>query len=148
MKELSVEIKIIGLIHSPFKTRNDAPRQGNKKISKIEIFDDYAEGLNDIDGFSHLNVFYWLHESKGFTLMVNTPWDSVPHGLFTTRSPHRPNPIGFAVASLVKREDNVLFVEGLDAIDNTPVIDIKPYIKDIDMKKDSKDGWISKKEFK
>lgn len=141
---MSVDLKIIGVVHSPYKTTADAPFQGNDKISKIEISKEYEGGLRDIEGFTHLHVFYWLHKSKGFSLLVTTPWDTISHGLFTTRSPHRPNPIGHAVVELVEQKDNILSVIGLDAIEGTPVIDIKPYIKKLDVKTDAISGWIEK----
>ena len=141
---MSVDLKIIGVVHSPYKTTADAPFQGNDKISKIEISKEYEGGLKDIDGFTHLHVLYWLHKSKGFSLIVTTPWDTMSHGLFTTRSPHRPNPIGHAVVELVEQKDNILSVRGLDAIEGTPVMDIKPYIKKLDVKTDAISGWIEK----
>ena len=144
MTQMSVDLKIIGVVHSPYKTTADAPFQGNDKISKIEISKEYEGGLKDIEGFTHLHVFYWLHKSKGFSLIVTTPWDAISHGLFTTRSPHRPNPIGHAVVELVEQKDNILSVRGLDAIEGTPVIDIKPYVKKLDAKTDAVSGWIEK----
>ena len=141
---MSVDLKIIGVVHSPYKTTADSPFQGNDKISKIEISKKYEGGLKDIEGFTHLHVLYWLHKSKGFSLLVTTPWDTISHGLFTTRSPHRPNPIGHAVVELVEQKDNILSVRGLDAIDGTPVMDIKPYIKKLDVKTDVISGWIEK----
>ena len=144
MTQMSVDLKIIGVVHSPYKTTADAPFQGNDKISKIEISKEYEGGLKDIEGFTHLHVFYWLHKSKGFSLLVITPWDTMSHGLFTTRSPHRPNPIGHAVVELVEQKDNILSVRGLDAIEGTPVMDIKPYIKKLDVKTDAVSGWIEK----
>ena len=144
MTQISVDLKIIGVVHSPYKTTADAPFQGNDKISKIEISKEYEGGLKDIEGFTHLHVFYWLHKSKGFSLLVTTPWDTTSHGLFTTRSPHRPNPIGHAVVELVEQKDNILSVRGLDAIEGTPVMDIKPYIKKLDVKTDAISGWIEK----
>ncbi len=144
MTQMSVDLKIIGVVHSPYKTTADAPFQGNDKISKIEISKEYEGGLKDIEGFTHLHVFYWLHKSKGFSLLVITPWDTMSHGLFTTRSPHRPNPIGHAVVELVEQKDNILSVRGLDAIEGTPVMDIKPYIKKLDVKTDAISGWIEK----
>ena len=140
-----MEPKPIGVIHSPFKTRAEAPRQGRDEILRIEIHREYEDGLKDVEGFSHLHVFYWLHESKGYSLSVNTPWDTQPHGVFSTRSPNRPNPIGYSVVELIERKGNVLTVRGLDAIDGTPVIDIKPYVKRIDAKPDSNSGWLENK---
>ncbi len=136
-------LKNIGVIHSPYKTLDEAPFQG-EGISKIEISQNYVRGLKDIETFSHLHVFYWMDKSTGFSLSVNTPWDSKPHGLFSTRTPNRPNPIGYSVVRLVRREKNVLVVEGLDAVEGTNVIDIKPYVPKIDCK-DANSGWLNGK---
>jgi len=139
-----VDLKIIGIVHSSYKTTTNAQRQGNNKMSEIEIYEEYQQGLKDLGDFTHIHVLYWLHESKGFSLMVNTPWDTSPHGLFTTRSPHRPNPIGHAIVELFKQKGNILSVKGLDAKEGTPVIDIKPYVKKLDAKIDAISGWIEK----
>ena len=144
MKEITSYLKVIGNVQSKYKNTYDAPRQGNDEISKIEIYKDYCEGLKDIDGFSHLHIIYWLHKSEGFSTLVKTPWDDDLHGIFTTRTPHRPNPIGHSIVDLVKRKENILTVKRLDAIDGTPVIDIKPYIKSLDIKENVKTGWMEK----
>ncbi len=144
-KQLSTVLQVIGIIHSAYKTTDDAPSQGSTKehISEIEIFPEYHQGLQDIKGFSHLHIFYWLHQSNRYTLLVRTPWDTTPHGLFTTRSPHRPNPLGYAAVTLIKRTNTILKVAGLDAIEGTPVIDIKPYINTIDNKQATREGWTA-----
>jgi len=144
LNHISVNLNIIGVVHSPYKTTAEAPFQGGDEIVEIEIRKAYEEGLQDIDGFSHLHVFYWFHKSEGYSLLVHTPWDTIPHGIFTTRTPHRPNPLGYAVVELVERKNNILRVKGLDAIDGTPVIDIKPYVKTLDGKPDAVSGWIDK----
>jgi tRNA-Thr(GGU) m(6)t(6)A37 methyltransferase TsaA len=141
------ELKFIGIIHSRYKRLSDAPRQGGNEVCNIEIFKKYEEGLIDIEGFSHLHVFYWLHKAHGFTLSVNTPWDDKSHGLFATRSPHRINPIAYAAVELLERKQNILKVKGLDAIEGTPVLDIKPYIHIIDAKPEARTGWLLKKDF-
>ena len=144
MEDISINLKIIGIVHSKYITTKDAPFQGEDEISKIEINKKYLEGLKDIEGFTHLHVYYWLHKSKDFFLSVKTPWDEVLHGVFTTRSPHRPNPIGHSVVEMVGRKNNILIVKRLDAIEGTPVIDIKPYIPRLDLKQNTKSGWIEK----
>ena len=143
----SLELKPIGVIHSPYKNRGEAPYQGYKsqEISQIEIFREFEEGLKDIEGFSHIIVIYWFHKSQGYHLLVKTPWDESLHGLFTTRSPHRPCPLGLTVVELVAREKNILRVKGLDAIDGTPLLDIKPYIPSIDERAVVKPGWLEDK---
>lgn len=144
MKKISINLKVIGIVHSKYKTTCDAPRQGNDEISKIEVHKEYVEGLTDIDGFSHLHILYWLHKSQGFSNLVKTPWDDDLHGIFTTRTPHRPNPIGHSIVELVEIKENILTVKRLDAIEGTPVIDIKPYIKRLDLKENAVNGWIEK----
>ncbi len=143
----SLELKPIGIIHSPYKDRDVAPYQGyrSKKLSRIEVFGEFEEGLQDIEGFSHIIVIYWFHKSQGYHLLVKTPWDDIPHGLFTTRSPNRPSPLGLTVVELVAREKNILNVLGLDAIDGTPLLDIKPYIRPIDERSVVRPGWLEGK---
>ena len=144
MKQIPVNLRIIGVVHSPYKTATDAPHQGKDEISWIEIYREYEQGFKDIEGFTHIHVFYWLHKSEGYSLLVRTPWDDISHGLFTTRSPHRPNPIGHAVVELVEWKNNILKIKGLDAIEGTPVIDIKPYTKRLDVKNHAVSGWMGK----
>jgi tRNA-Thr(GGU) m(6)t(6)A37 methyltransferase TsaA len=139
-----MKVKFIGVVRSPYRSRSSAPCQGGG-ISEIEVLKGYEEGLKDIESFSHLHVIYWLHESIGFTLSVKTPWDSEEHGLFATRSPHRPNPIGYSVVEVVERKGNVIRVRGLDAIEGTKIIDIKPYIPRLDLKNDANSGWTKGK---
>jgi tRNA-Thr(GGU) m(6)t(6)A37 methyltransferase TsaA len=143
-KRHSLELKPIGIIHSPYKNTGAAPYQGYKseEISQIEVFREFEEGLKDIEGFSHIIVIYWFHKSQGYHLLVKTPWDDSLHGLFTTRSPHRPCPLGLTVVELVAREKNIVRVKGLDAIDDTPLLDIKPYIPSIDERSHVKLGWL------
>ena len=138
-----MNMKTLGVVHSVYKNRVQAPRQGGT-IAEIEVSEKYEEGLKDMETFSHLHVFYWLHQSKGFTLSVKTHWDSKPHGLFATRSPDRPNPLGYSVVRLVERKGNILKVEGLDAIEGTKIIDIKPYIPRIDLKHKANSGWLER----
>ncbi|MGP3667200.1 MAG: tRNA (N6-threonylcarbamoyladenosine(37)-N6)-methyltransferase TrmO [Candidatus Bathyarchaeota archaeon] len=136
--------KPIGVIRSPFKSKSEAPRQGifSDKICDVEIFREYEEGLKDVESFSHLIIIYLFHESKGYTLTVVTPWDPQPHGVFATRSPNRPNPIGFSVVELVEKKGNILRVKRLDAIDGTPVLDVKPYLPMFDQAENVKSGWL------
>ncbi|TFF86102.1 MAG: tRNA (N6-threonylcarbamoyladenosine(37)-N6)-methyltransferase TrmO [Promethearchaeota archaeon] len=142
-----MELKPIGTISSPYKRRSQAPFQGiaNENESVIEIFDEFVPGLKNIEHYSHLYVLYYAHESKGYHLQTTTPWDTNLHGLFTTRSPYRPNPILVCVVELTKVDRNKLTVKYLDAIDGSPVIDIKPYFTFLDVKNNVKDGLIGKK---
>ncbi|KPK69586.1 hypothetical protein AMJ87_10260 [candidate division WOR_3 bacterium SM23_60] len=124
-----VTVKPIGVIHSPFKSKDeDIHPQVNESVGEIEIYREYAEGLSDIEGCSHIIVIFWLHKSK-FTALKVRPYHHPEklRGVFATRSPNRPNPLGMTVVELVKRQKNVLTVRGIDMIDGTPVLDIKPY---------------------
>jgi tRNA-Thr(GGU) m(6)t(6)A37 methyltransferase TsaA len=146
-EQRSLELKPIGIIHSPFKNMGKAPYQGYKseEISQIEVFKEFEQGLKDIEGFSHIVVIYWFSKSQGYHLLVKTPWDDSLHGLFTTRSPHRPCPLGLTVAKLVARENNILKVKGLDAIDGSPLLDIKPYVPSVDERSVVRLGWLEGK---
>ena len=146
-KEHGLELSPIGIIHSPYKDSGEAPYQGyrSKRISRIEVFKEFEEGLQDIEGFSHIIVIYWFHKSKGYHLLVRTPWDDIPHGLFTTRSPRRPCPLALTVVQLVARVGNIVTVRELDAIDGSPLLDIKPYIPAVDEKSVVKPGWLEGK---
>ena len=143
----NLRLKSIGIIHSPYKDAGSTPYQGYKseEIFQIEVFKEFEEGLKDIEGFSHIIVIYWFHESQGYCLLVKTPWDDNIHGLFTTRSPHRPCSLGLTVVELLNRKKNVLIVKGLDAIEGTPLLDIKPYIPGVDERSVTKLGWLEGK---
>ena len=143
----ALELKPIGIIHSPYKSRGEAPRQGygHEEICQVEVFKEFEEGLKDIERFSHIILIYWFHRSRGYSLTVTPSWDTKPHGLFTTRSPNRPCPLGLSVVELVAREKNILKAKGLDAIDGTPLLDIKPYFPSIDEKANVKVGWLEDK---
>ena len=146
-KKASLELEPIGIIHSPYKDSVEPPYQGyrSEEISQIEVFKEFEQGLKDIEGFSHIIVIFWFHKSQGYHLLVRTPWDEVLHGLFATRSPHRPCPLGLTVAELISRRNNVLEVKGLDAIDGTPLLDIKPYIPETDERSTIRLGWLRDK---
>jgi tRNA-Thr(GGU) m(6)t(6)A37 methyltransferase TsaA len=146
-KAHALELKPIGIIHSPYKNRTSPPYQGHRseRVSLIEVFEEFEEGLQDIEGFSHIIVIYWFHRCQGYHLLVKTPWDDIPHGLFSTRSPHRPSPVGLTVVKLVARRKNILKVKGLDAIDGTPLLDIKPYVPAVDRRSTAKTGWLTGK---
>lgn len=112
------------------------------EISEIEVFSEYEQGLKDIETATHLIVLYWCHLAERDILEVDTPWDNKPHGVFATRSPNRPNPLAFCAVELLERKGCVLFVRGLDALDGTPLIDIKPYNPRNDSIPDAKLGWL------
>ncbi|MDA3953514.1 MAG: tRNA (N6-threonylcarbamoyladenosine(37)-N6)-methyltransferase TrmO [Bacteroidales bacterium] len=138
----------IGIINSPFKTKEDMPIQptGDKGINgEIKIYSEFSEGLVDLEGFSHIILIYHLHLSTGSSLKVIPFMDNNSHGIFSTRSPKRPNPIGLSVVKLNKIEKNILFIENIDILDGTPLLDIKPFIPDVDCPNVDKLGWLEGK---
>lgn len=139
------ELKPIGVIHSPFKVLDGMPIQpaGAAGVKgSVEVFGEYRAGLKDLDGFSHIILLYHLHRSKGFSLHVVPFMDSEPRGLFATRAPKRPNPIGLSVVQLDKIEDGVLHIQNVDILDGTPLLDIKPYVPEFDAQGKVRTGWL------
>ena len=137
----------IGIAHSPFRFPEGTPIQATavKDIqARIEIFPEYSKGLQDLEEFSHIIVLYHLHIAKFKSLHVIPFLDTEVHGVFATRSPGRPNPIGFSVVELEKIENDILFVKGIDILDGSPVLDIKPYVPQFDVFETTKNGWIEK----
>ncbi|MBN2549193.1 MAG: tRNA (N6-threonylcarbamoyladenosine(37)-N6)-methyltransferase TrmO [Anaerolineales bacterium] len=124
----------IGVIHSPYKERVDAPRQGRlcENELTLEVFPQFTDGLKGIKRASHLIILYWGDRAKRYTLQSPTPFSKIPVGVFASRSPNRPNPIAFYVANLVRHEGNLLIVRGVDALDGSPLLDIKAYSPALD----------------
>jgi tRNA-Thr(GGU) m(6)t(6)A37 methyltransferase TsaA len=139
-----MKIKPIGIIHSPFKSKQETPIQPfrSKAVGEIEVFKEYERGLDDIEGFSHLILIYKFHRSRGFSLKVKPFLDDRLRGLFATRAPRRPNQIGLSVVKLIRRRGNILFVNGIDVIDGTPLLDIKPYVPDFNSGEEVRTCWI------
>ncbi len=138
MGSMNFTIRPIGHVRSPYKEQKDAPRQGrfSDTVSEIVIEERYCSGLRDVEKKSHLIVLSWFDRADRTALLATPPHDPVEHGVFATRSPNRPNPVAFSVVDLIERDGNILRVRGLDALDGTPVVDIKPYSPDIDCVKD------------
>ncbi|MCD4791705.1 MAG: tRNA (N6-threonylcarbamoyladenosine(37)-N6)-methyltransferase TrmO [Bacteroidales bacterium] len=145
MKE--IKYKPIGIIHSPNKEPKGSPIQpvsaGNIN-GTVELFSEYAEGLKDLEGFSHIFLIYHFHLSKEAALLVKPFMDNKVRGVFAMRGPGRPNPIGISVVQLVRIEDNILHIRDVDVIDKTPLLDIKPYIPEFDIRKADKIGWLER----
>lgn len=146
-----VVYKPIGVIHSPFKMPQDVPIQSvaaEGVKGHVEVTKEYMEGLKDVDGFSHLILIYHFHLAQDYSLLVRPFLDERLHGVFSTRAPSRPNPIGVSVVRLVKMEKNVLDIQDVDIIDGTPLLDIKPFVPDFDQRKAKRIGWLSKNIYK
>lgn len=133
----------IGIIHSPFVEKEQTPIQASRSqaIGFVEVFPEFKDGLKDVEGLSHIYLLYVFHASSGYTLQVKPFLDNQEHGIFTTRFPKRPNPIGLSIVHLISRQDNKLTVEGVDMLDGTPLLDIKPYIPDFDLRTEVRTGW-------
>jgi tRNA-Thr(GGU) m(6)t(6)A37 methyltransferase TsaA len=108
---------------------------------KAEILPEYEEGLRDLEEFSHVIIIYYFHRAKEPRLTVKPFLEDVPHGVFATRSPRRPNPIGFSLVRLVRREGHILFLDDVDMLDGTPILDIKPFVPRFDFREDARSGW-------
>jgi len=144
---MKIEFTPIGTIHSPFTTPEDMPIQpaGAEGIQgTVELFKEFRPGLADLGGFSHIILLYCFHRSRGFRLKVVPFLDSVERGLFATRAPGRPNPIGLSVVRLDSIESGVLHIRNIDVLDNTPLLDIKPYVPEFDVRKNVRTGWLEK----
>ena len=145
MKE--IQFTPIGMIHSPFKEPKGTPIQSiaAKGIEgTVEIFQEFAGGLKDIDGFSHIMLICHFHLSKEPSLKVKPFLDDQKRGIFSTRAPNRPNPIGISIVQLINVEGNILRVKDLDIVDGTPLLDIKPYIPEFDIRETASIGWLEK----
>jgi tRNA-Thr(GGU) m(6)t(6)A37 methyltransferase TsaA len=140
-----IEYRPIGIIHTPFKEVKGTPIQpaGAKDIEGVvEVFPQFADGLIDIEGFSHIILIYHFHLVGTSRLKAKPYMDEKDHGVFAMRGPSRPNPIGFSVVHLIKVEGNKLHVRDVDIIDGTPLLDIKPYVPEFDVKAVQKIGWL------
>ena len=140
----------IGTIRSPYTDTKDIPKGlGVKHDAEgaLELRAEFEPGLQDVEGFSHLFVIWAFDRSEGFSLVVTPPSDNRPHGLFATRSPRRPNPIGLTVVELLGREGPLLRVRGIDMLDGTPILDIKPYLSSVPPER-LRRGWLAEAEAK
>ena len=144
---MKIEFTPIGTIHSPFTAPEDMPIQpaGAEGVQgTVEVFEEFRPGLADLDGFSHIILLYCFHRSRGFRLKVVPFLDSVERGLFATRAPGRPNPIGLSVVRLDTIQGGVLHISNIDVLDNTPLLDIKPYVPEFDVRENVRTGWLEK----
>jgi tRNA (adenine37-N6)-methyltransferase len=135
----------IGVIHSPHARAEETPIQlvfAEGVVGRAEILPEYAEGLQDLEGFSHIWLIYWFHQAGSPRLIVRPFLQDVEHGVFATRFPARPNPIGLSLVRLVRREGCILHLEDVDVLDGTPLLDVKPYVPQFDYRTDARTGWL------
>jgi tRNA-Thr(GGU) m(6)t(6)A37 methyltransferase TsaA len=145
---MTISFRPIGFVQSPYKTTKEIPKGFGVKHEAegvLQIEQEFEAGLTDIEGFSHLFVIWNFDRSEGFELLGTPPIDDRPHGVFATRSPRRPNPIGLTVVELLRREGCNLHVRGVDMLDGTPILDIKPYLSSIPAEQ-LRRGWLAESE--
>ena len=145
MQTKQINIKPIGIIHTPFNDIEGMPIQplAAKGVKGyIELFPEYLEGLTDLAEFSHITLLYHLHKINGYNLMVKPFMDNKEHGIFATKSPKRPNAIGLSTVKLLGIENNVIHIEMVDMLNGTPLIDIKPFFSKFDNRTNTKSGWL------
>jgi tRNA-Thr(GGU) m(6)t(6)A37 methyltransferase TsaA len=140
-------MKSIGVIHSPFTDKKQTPIQPTRSqaMGQVEVFPEFTDGLQDLEEFSHIILLYVFHVSSGYALQVKPFLDDQLRGLFATRYPARPNPIGLSVVRLRARQENILEIEGVDVLDGTPLLDIKPHVPDFDVRSNVRTGWYERR---
>jgi tRNA-Thr(GGU) m(6)t(6)A37 methyltransferase TsaA len=144
---MDILLKPIGLIHTPFTAPLGTPIQSSRSeiAGWVEVFPEFEEGLQDIEAFSHLYLIYNLHQAGQVDLLVEPFLDDQKHGVFATRHPFRPNHIGISIVQLVSRKGNRLDFSGADMFDQTPLLDIKPYVPDFDQRASVRAGWYERR---
>ncbi len=142
-----IELTPIGTIHTPYTESKDMPIQGRFKDDVegwLELKEEYAPGLKDLDGFSHAILIYYFHRSEREELQGRPFLEETTRGIFAIRSPHRPNHLGFSVVRLQRIEGNRVYFTEVDMLDGTPLLDIKPYVEHFDRRVNVKSGWLDK----
>jgi len=145
---LKIFFKPIGSIHTPFDEPKGTPIQGALRQDmkgEIHLFPEFQEGLQDVDKFSHLILIYYFDKVQGFSLRATPYLDNTPRGIFSIRGPRRPNPLGLTVVRNLGIRENIIKIAGVDMVDGTPLLDIKPYFSDIDSHPDATSGWMKDK---
>jgi tRNA-Thr(GGU) m(6)t(6)A37 methyltransferase TsaA len=146
--EQNFTFRAIGLLRTPFQAKEGVPIQGvfdPEATGRAELFKEYEPGLQDIEGFSHLILIYVFHRSTGYDLICRPYMEEQVRGLFAIRAPRRPNPIGFSVVRLERREGNILYLAEVDMLDGTPLLDVKPYVPRFDHREGAKVGWMEER---
>jgi tRNA-Thr(GGU) m(6)t(6)A37 methyltransferase TsaA len=141
-----MQVEPIGVIHSPFETKDDCPIQpiyASEAEGRVEVYPKFAPALQDVETYSHIYLLYAFDRAGEVKLVRPTFLDDTPHGVFSSRHPCRPNGIGLSVVRLVERQDDILLVSGIDVLDGTPLLDIKPYLPIYDAVPSASMGWAS-----
>lgn len=141
-----ITFRPIGLISTPYKESKGTPiqpRGAEGAVGTVRVFPEYCQGLQDLDGFSHIFLLYHFHQTQGFSLLVKPFLDEFQRGVFATRAPARPNPIGLSVVRLDRIENDTLHVRDVDMLDGTPLLDIKPFVPQFDTPDQTRIGWLA-----
>ena len=144
---MEVIYKPIGIIHSPFKSLKEMPIQPTSDVSGsgiVEIYPEFVDGLKDLEGFSHIYLLYHFHKVNLSNLIVTPFLDREPRGIYATRAPSHPNPIGLSLVELARIENNLIYVERVDVLNETPLLDIKPYVPEFEHIQDVRIGWLER----
>ena len=144
---MKIEYRPIGIIHSPFSSLEGMPIQPSGAAGirgSVEIYPEFADGLEDLEGFSHIILLYHFHRCTGFKLKIIPFLDKLERGLFATRAPRRPNPIGLSIVKLLGIEGAALTIENVDVLSGTPLLDLKPYVPAFDEQQQVQTGWLEK----
>jgi tRNA-Thr(GGU) m(6)t(6)A37 methyltransferase TsaA len=144
---MDITLTSIGVIHSPFSEPSQAPIQASRSTAagSVEVFPQYAPGLRDLEEFSHIFLLYLIECPQGYKLQVKPFLDDQEHGIFATRYPCRPNSIGLSIVHLLHVEGNRLDIEGIDMLDGSPLLDIKPYVPEFDTRENVRTGWYGRR---
>ncbi|KXH76382.1 MAG: hypothetical protein AM326_07125 [Candidatus Thorarchaeota archaeon SMTZ-45] len=143
-KPQEFKIQSIGTIRTPFKSSKATPIQSSKSdaLGYVEVFEEFRDGLKSLDGFSHIILLYWFHKAKAPKMQMKPYLDTDSHGIFAIRAPSRPNPIGISIVKLVSIEGTRLYIKGVDMLDETPLLDIKPFVPEFDNRPLATSGWL------
>jgi tRNA-Thr(GGU) m(6)t(6)A37 methyltransferase TsaA len=146
-----MEIVPIGVIHTPFRTKEECPVQplyASGSSGRVEVYEEYAEGLKDLETFSHVYLVYQF-DRAGAVQLIRPPFlDDESHGVFATRHPCRPNGIGMSIVKIIRISNNIIEVAGIDVLDRTPLLDIKPYMPRFDCIEHASEGWLANKDWR
>ena len=146
-----MQLQPIGCIYSPYRTKEECPIQpiySSEAEGRIEVFEEYAAGLKDIETFSHIYILYLFDRAGEIQWVRPTFLDDEPHGIYASRHPCRPNSIGMSIVQLAERKDNILIISDVDVLDKTPLLDIKPYVPRFDIIKSASNGWVGDRQWR
>ena len=143
---MTYRMQPIGILHTPFSDKKQTPIQASRSEvrGQVEVFPEFEAGLQDLEGFSHIILLYYFHQADVISLMVKPFLDDQQHGLFATRYPSRPNQIGLSIVELISRREALLEIKGVDMLDGTPLLDIKPYVEEFDVRTGTRSGWLAR----